>query len=234
MTVPPSPAHTLQCHARRAHSTANADIGPGADVVAALNHEWRSLCDDPAPWSPAGLTLGEVLDAIPDDPDRQLLALVLRCQGGCTLAGRIVVQALLGRLVLMAGRDTRVSCDDLVAAVWVRMATYPVARRRRAVASNLTLDARKDVLRERRILRPVPDPQPRDDLSATAMLRAAMSLRLVTDETADVLASVYADGLTSRDAGVRHGLSAQAVRWRCSHGVRMMRERRAELLELCS
>lgn len=214
---------------RAGSSTSAAD----RDVVVALNREWTTLREEPVPWAPS-LTAGAVLEGIGDDPDARLLALVTHCQDGHALAGRIVVQALMGRLVVLASCDTRVGCDDLVAALWLRLATYPVTRRPRAVASNLTLDARKDVLREHRVLQPVPGPEPADPLTAHDMLRAASVLRLVSDETAKVMGSVYGDGLTSRDAGTRHGLTPEAVRWRCSHGVRVMRRRRFDLLDLCS
>jgi DNA-directed RNA polymerase specialized sigma24 family protein len=124
--------------------------------------------------------------------------------------------------------------DNLVAALWLRLAVYPLARRPRRIAANLVLDARKDVLAEDRALAPLPPPAPPEPLGAHAVLEAACRLGLAPPANLDVVASVYADGLTSASAAARHRLSAEAVRWRCADTVRRLRSHKVLLADVCA
>ncbi|MBO0813222.1 MAG: sigma-70 region 4 domain-containing protein, partial [Microlunatus sp.] len=47
-------------------------------------------------------------------------------------------------------------------------------------------------------------------------------LGLIDDPTRRLLLSVYAEGLSSADAAVRHGLTPTTVRFRCSRAIRRM------------
>ncbi|WP_460809705.1 hypothetical protein [Microlunatus endophyticus] len=99
-----------------------------------------------------------VLDAIRSDPDRVLAALIgihqsQRAPGTGAedhLAGRIVLQAMLGKVVAMAGRDSRHAIEDYIGQLWARIDGYPLARRPRRIAANLALDTLKAVTRDLR------------------------------------------------------------------------------------
>ena len=135
-----------------------------ASLAGRLNHEWACLAAGPAAsaalsrWAPAwpalaGLgSLDDVLSLIAADPARRdavLLALLELAQAGDGLAGRTVLQVMLGKAVRVAG--TIVRRDDVrgdreealaraVAALWQAIATYPVTLRPARVAANLALD----------------------------------------------------------------------------------------------
>ncbi|MDR0416255.1 MAG: hypothetical protein LBH76_02865 [Propionibacteriaceae bacterium] len=208
---------------------------PAASLAARLNAEWAAMRDEAPAWPTAwGGTLGEVLAAVAGQPDAVLGELVAACQAGCDQAGRVVLQAFVGKLILMAKADQRLTVDDLAAAFWLRLAAYPLARRPRHIAANLVLDARKDALAEQRALAPaLPPPAPPEPYDARHLLQAAHRLRLAPPANLVVAASVYADGLSSADAGARHQLSADAVRWRCADTVRRLRRHRDLLADVC-
>ena len=136
-----------------------------ASLAGRLNREWDQLVAGPAAamalrrWAltcPAltGLgTLDDVLSLLADADatarDAVLLALVEAAQAGDALAGRTVLQTMLGKAVRVAGTVAR--RDDVrgdqeealaraVAALWQAIATYPVALRPARVAANLALD----------------------------------------------------------------------------------------------
>ena len=204
---------------------------PAMSTLTSLNDEWlhtgrREFAS--GPW--AGRSAGDVLGLVRAEPDRVLLGLLALARDGDRLAGRTVVQALLGKLVTMAVADRRLAFDDLLAALWVRLATYPIERRPAKVAANLVLDARKDVLAEQRGLRAITShvPSPSGP-GAAAVLDAALGLGLIDATSRAILGSVYADGLTSAQAAGRHGTTATAVRWRCSRDVRRLAARSLDL-----
>lgn len=130
----------------------------GCTTSTRFDADWASVADailDP----PLGVRAAEALVRARRDGDPWLAQLVAAAQNGDELAGRCVVQAVLGRLVAMARRDSRLDVDQLVGAVWLRIRSYPLARRPRAIVSNLVLDARKDAVAELRPL-PVTTPTP--------------------------------------------------------------------------
>lgn len=260
-------------------------------LIDALNAEWDELerdrqlaagarsvvirwaADNPAC---AGCgTPAEVLAAVRDEPDRVLAALIgvhqaSRIPGappGDHLAGRIVLQTMLGKIVAMAVRDSQHGVEDYVGQLWARIDSYPLARRPCRIAANLALDTLKAVTRDASTpgwaatvpvttaelelagLRhigldrtvfgtagPPAGPQAGSaeqvaDLSARRVLRTAQELGLIDEPTRRLLLSVYADGLTSADAAVRHGLSPSTVRFRCSKAIRRMAQHAMSIAE---
>ena len=228
-------------------------------VVGQLNAEWAVLADDPGAgdtcrrWAGAAPaltgcgTLGQLLAAVPDDPDAVLGALLGAAATGEALAARVVLQSMLGKVVRMARRDPRARVDDYVAALWCVLATYPLAARPDQVAGNLALDTLKAVQRERRpgveapvrpevALRLLDEPSgtPRyrpgpARISAAAVIGTAERRRLLDPATGAVLRTVYVDGLPGRAAARRHRISPTALRVRCSRGVGLL-ARHADLL----
>jgi hypothetical protein len=97
-------------------------------------------------------SLDEVLAVIATQPatrDQVLLVLLERAQSGEQLAGRAVLQAMLGRAVRVSATvaqrlDVRGDQEEAlacaVAALWQVIATYPVRSRRARVAANLAMD----------------------------------------------------------------------------------------------
>lgn len=208
-------------------------------TLSALNRDWDDLTARrpslPATWRlaapalrpPGGLA--DVLDRVRSEPDAVLGALLRLHRAGDDLAGRTVVQAMLGKLVRMAARDAEASLEDYLAALWVRVATYPLQRRPNRIAANLALDTLKVVksgTRQHRCHLPahLPPASPVDPLGdADAVLDAGVRLGVIDATTRATLRCVYVDGRTSASAGTLLGLSADAVRWRCSKGVRALR-----------
>ncbi|HSN12080.1 MAG TPA: hypothetical protein VLS51_08235, partial [Propionibacteriaceae bacterium] len=121
--------------------------------------DWARRLDE-ALAAPLSISARDAVLRIHREGDPWLLRLVAAAQAGDELAGRCVVQAALGRLVAMTRRDARLDLDELVGAVWLRIRSYPLERRPRAVLANLVLDARKDTLAERRPLPVTPAPEP--------------------------------------------------------------------------
>ncbi|HSU37074.1 MAG TPA: hypothetical protein VLJ88_15560, partial [Propionibacteriaceae bacterium] len=96
-------------------------------IVDALNRDWRELVHRDRGtvqrWSQrhAALatcdSLDDVFAAAQLNSDATLSALLTEVSNGEMLAGRIVLQALLGRLVRMAQRDHQAGVDDYIAAL---------------------------------------------------------------------------------------------------------------------
>ena len=130
-----------------------------------LNMEWGTLSTAPGScatvltWAAARPVLAgaESLDDIlvliggPDASvrDAALLALLELAQDGDALAGRTVLQAMLGKAVRIAAMvtdrpdmagDRAESLSVAVTALWQVIATYPVAARPSRVAANLAMD----------------------------------------------------------------------------------------------
>lgn len=240
-------------------------------LVDALNAEWSELGRDHClagygraevgRWAadhPALVGCGtadDVLGAIRDRPDEVLAALIAVHQdrtgdnrhGPTTrpsseLAGRIVLQTMLGKLVTMARRDRRHAVEDYVGQLWAGIGCYPLARRPRRIAANLALDTLKavtgdrvcgesghpvavpvsaDELERAGLASSVPaDVEGVDDLSAHRVLRTARELELIDDATRRLLVGVYVEGLSSTEAADRFGISPATVRYRCSRAIR--------------
>jgi len=245
-------------------------------LIDALNAEWveferdrqlaagaRSVIGRWAAKNPAlrgWASPAEVLAGISADPDTMLAVLIgihqaFRAPGapvGDHLAGRIVLQTMLGKIVAMAARDRHHGVEDYVGQLWTRIDSYPLARRPRRIAANLALDTLKMVTHDSGVGGPTTVPvttaelelaglghtvfgpgglsmssQPDllddvADLTARRVLRTAEELGLIDEPTRRLLVSVYAEGLTSADAAARHGLTPSTVRFRCSKAIRRM------------
>lgn len=212
-------------------------------TLTALNREWSSICHEhkhpPVDWRLvcgrplAGKGLDPVLCAVRADPDPTLLGLITLHHAGDMLAGRVVIQAMLGKLVLMAVRDPEASLPDYLAAMWERIAVYPLQRRRRSIAANLALDCLKLVKsnqRQQRVELPgfwadgQPQPTASDGLDdADMVLAEGVRLGAISELTRETMRCVYVDGRTGADAAAILGASPAAVRQRCSQGVRALR-----------
>ena len=234
-------------------------------IVDALNRDWRELVHRDRGtvqrWAQrqAALaccdSLDDVLSAAQLNSDATLSALLTEVSKGEMLAGRIVLQSMLGRLVRMAQRDRQAGIDDYVAALWCVVRTYPLAARPARIAANLSMDAFKTVYRERQWLGQglvTPWPPHRffdeavrraaagpgrlpesDEPSATAVgiLDAGCRLRLIDEPTRRLLHSVYVDGLSSAEAARRHLTSPGSVRVRSSKAVKRLAAHAAKLAE---
>lgn len=223
----------------------------------ALNDEWeRVLCQQsvPARWRIGSAelvgcrTYADVLAAVCIQPDPVLGALLRLRAGGELVPGRVVLQAMLGKLIRMAAHDPDAGLDDYVSAMWLRISLYPLADRPVRIAANLALDTLKTVRRASgaqpafevtpfppsafvdSLMEPAAEP-PEDDPDAARVLLTAARLGLIDDDTTAVLRTVYAEGLTGASAAVRHGKSAGAIRVQCHKAVRRLAEHRALLLE---
>lgn len=224
-----------------------------AAVLGRMDVEWAALQQDAQAadacrrWSAGALALagcaspGDVLERVAAQPDEVLGHLLAEGAAGDPLAGRVVLQALLPKVVRMAAVDPAAEVDDYVTALWCEIAVYPLARRPTSVAANLVLDTLKAVRRDRRphldvVTSPhvvllaadrapgqvVGAPSPSLGPGAAEVLTLARQHRLVDPATGELLRSVYADGLSGASAGRRHGLSPGAVRTRCSRAVKVL------------
>jgi len=233
----------------------------GFGVVEALDREWQEL-DLRHPgavsrWAGRHEVLApycsfdDVLSSARVYSDPVLAALLAEVSLGDQLAGRVVLQALVGRMVRMAQRDRHASIDDYLARLWCAIGSYPLERRPERIAANLSMDTLKAVSREHRWMGDVAlfpssesleqllpparfdgscydSPQP-VDIEARRVLEAGRLLGLMNDSTVALLRSVYVDGMTSTEAGRRFHTSAGTVRVRCSKVVRELATHSVEL-----
>ncbi|MDN5572168.1 MAG: hypothetical protein L0G22_13100 [Propionibacteriaceae bacterium] len=199
---------------------------PGRAVPAAWVLACRSL--------PEGAWVAEVPDLVRTDPDAILLGLLRLHRTGDQLAGFAVMAAMLSKAVRMALRDAEADLADYLAALWERVATYPVDSRPRRVAANLALDTLKTVksalaCRDTAVWQPAGADDPEPD--AAAVLDAGLRLGLIDPVTRRTLDCVYVQGRSSRAAASELGTSSDTVRWRCSKGVRALRTHALDLAE---
>ena len=200
---------------------------------------WGEVRDEPVVWLEPDLagcpTPGATLARVRRGDDPVALALVREVQRGTDAAWLTLLVWLLGPLRGLVIRDRRLSLDDLVAAIYLRVMSHPCDRRRTGVRFGLLMDARRDVRSELpRALPAAFDPRPDPDdpaPSAGRIVTEAHRRGLVDDQSAAVLRSVYSDGLSSIEAGRRHALRPDAVRSRCSRAVTTLRAHRLELLD---
>ncbi|MCO7219528.1 hypothetical protein [Klenkia sp. PcliD-1-E] len=148
-----------------APSTArNGDTAESSSIYGQLIEEWSRLCTQPSTsrqlrrWAisePALADAGSLQELLMqiDEGSRQvddamLGALVRLFHAGQTMAGRVVLQAMLPKLIRFA-RTTRPTRDGgagadhrqvIVATFWSVLASYPIDRRATSVASGLALD----------------------------------------------------------------------------------------------
>jgi DNA-directed RNA polymerase specialized sigma24 family protein len=201
----------------------------GCTTSARFDADWAGVADATLE-GPLCVTAGDALVRARLEGDPWLAQLVEAAQNGDELAGRCVVQAVLGRLVAMARRDSRLDVDQLVGALWLRILSYPLERRPLAIVSNLVLDARKDAIAELRPLPVTPPPPPRRHAVAADLLVQAVRIGVIDAPIAEVMSSVYVLGLSGEAAARRHGVTATTVRWRCSAGMRRLAQAREQLV----
>lgn len=236
--------------------TSTARPSTSSGIVDALNHEWLGFDRDQAgtvrSW--AGRhevfarcrSVDDVLDVVrrPVTADTALHALLAEAAAGEQLAGRVVLQSMIGRMVQMAHRDVRAGVDDYVAALWCEIRTYPLALRPVRIAANLALDTLKSVHRDHRWLvrgevTTWPPGELLDELchlagerassgtggvagaeaEAQAVIATGRTLELIDEAAGSILTSVYLEGLTGAEAAERHHTSAGSIRVRCSRAV---------------
>jgi DNA-directed RNA polymerase specialized sigma24 family protein len=234
-------------------------------VVDALNAEWNVLLSNSevtvANWAARHDVLaecrhlGDVLLAIRYEPDAALGALLTEVARNDQLAGRTILQAMLGKLVRMSRGGQQEDVDDFISALWCVLKTYPLATRSRRVAANLALDTLKLVSRERRpsglhhvdlfppgeLLERIHEKSLRRnsldhhrhaiDMTAAQLLERARMKGILGVQAEALLISVYADGLTGRAAANRHGISPGSLRARCSKAVKKLAQHAPELWE---
>jgi DNA-directed RNA polymerase specialized sigma24 family protein len=237
----------------------------GFGIVGALDQEWRELVgmhpEAVMGWAVRHAVLApyhsldDVLSAARQPSDAVLAALIAEVSAGDQLAGRVVLQALVGRIARMAQRDPRSGIDEYLVALWQVINNYPLARRPVRIAANLSMDALQGVARERsragrselrlctstesleELLEPAGldgrpiDSAPLVELEARRVLEASSQLCLIDKPDAALLSSIYADGLTGAQAARRFHLSAGNVRVRCSRAVRRLAAHAVELAD---
>jgi DNA-directed RNA polymerase specialized sigma24 family protein len=235
-------------------------------IVDALNRDWRDLVHRDrgtvSCWAQQHAelsgcsSLDDVLLVGQLNPDATLSALLTEVSNGDQLAGRTVLQSMLGRLLRMAQRDSRAGVDDYVAAFWCVMQTYPLHARPERIAANLSMDAFKMLHKERRWLGQgsvttwPPDAfldetlhrtaartqlnhaeADREKVTASGVLAAGHRLRLIDEPTRRLLHSVYIDGLTGSEAARRHRTTPGSVRARSSKAVKRLAAHGSQLVE---
>lgn len=192
-----------------------------------LNAEWEMLTaqrdQTVADWARrepvlrAASGLSDLLAVIRHTPDPALGALLRLGSDSDGLARRVVMQALLGKVVLLSeGRSEWF--DEAVSALWVAIAEYPLHRRPHAIASNLLWTMRRELRPAQPVLMPIAEVEQ----TAEETLRTAITLQLIDDETLRTLWLVYVLGFTSDRAGAVLGVSAETVRYRCSRDLRRL------------
>jgi hypothetical protein len=232
-------------------------------LVEALDREWHELVSSHGAaaigWGDRHVALAlcqsldDILSAMKLNSDPVLGALLTEVSTGDRLAGRVVLQSLIGRMVRMAQRDPRASVDDYLAALWCVINSYPLSRRPVRIAANLSLDTLKAVTTEHRWLRrgditlwpssesleELLEPVGLDgsayyslppvDVEVSRVLQAGSLLSLIDDPEAALLHSIYADGISGDRAARRFHLSEATVRVRCSKAVRRLAAHAVEL-----
>ena len=221
---PHSPTSTSAALRRPAAATSSPPISPSCrqistGVIGALNREWEHLRDTPTPshW-PASLTssptVGAVLDRIrscrSSEADAALHALLTLHAQGHELAGRMVLQSMLGKVVKLARTAVARGFVDpdntVVELMWTAVHTYPLTRTS-CVAGNLALDA-LHLMDQRAPAREIPISNIGDpDCNAEDLLEWLMTV----NESADAAAA--------REAEERQRRLVETLHWAVQHQV---------------
>ena len=208
---------------------------PSHVIVARLNQEWESIKDEQPIWS-NDPSLEAILSRVSSNPDRVLSDLIIACQQGYTLAGRVVLQALLPKVILMTSSNPFPPIEHLLSTLWIRISRYPLQNRPGSIAANLVLDARKDALAESKVkvaLAPDVISTP-TDLTAQSVINTARCLNLATAETLSIMEKVYVEGLPSAIVAARFKTTPEAIRRRCCDAIKHLRANRYLLADLAS
>lgn len=226
-----------------------------------INAEWGAISVRPTPpqWGVSkladGVTLKDAVDALarcrrhdPVAADEVLIDLLTRHSQGDEMAGRFVLQVMLGRAINLARKTYRPGAlgtrGDLaqltaaaVAALWGTIATYPVHRRRRKVAVNLCMetlrcfislidDDARDVVDDQIADTAAPLFAQHEPPSALAVLQTltwAVETRALSLDEAAILVRVYCPP-PGREGGAQAvsrelGITSASVRQRCSRAI---------------
>lgn len=208
-------------------------------TLIALNREWAHLeltsSETVCCWAQtepalAGCdTVSAVLDEARRHPDPVFAALLRLGNAGSGLAHRVILQSMIGLLVRLARGRAEVF-EEAVGEAWLLIAEYPLTRRPTSIAANLAWALRRWAAEHGRCpssagVENLPthvvdhnDPDP------AATLATACQLGLIDQLTHRTLSAVYLAGKTSAQAGAELGLSAAAVRWRCSRALRSLQQ----------
>ncbi|WP_298329939.1 hypothetical protein [Haloactinopolyspora sp.] len=241
---------------RDAPLTTGARRRTDASLAGRLNHEWARLRADTAAeatvrrWAREHEALSGCrsltdVETLVRSSDRErcnliLLTLVRLAHAGDDLAGRTVLQLMLGKAIRIAasrcGLDTQHSLEEAaISALWTAIATYPVERRPTKVAANLAMDTLRAVTgelayhRSETILGPETFEAVeahRDDSADVELLQLlvwAVERGTVSAADATLILDIYtpAPGEAGGAAAAeRHGLSWPAARQRSSRAVR--------------
>ncbi len=198
-----------------------------------LNDDWARLASLPPPqrWLTEPVLadcpdLTAVLAAVRPRPD-EVLGALLGC--GDDLARRVVLQAMLGRVVRDAARDRGHDLDEYVGELWLGITGYPLHRRPRSIAANLALDTAKRVRGRTRAtpvdpagLSSLPVPDREAPRRAALLLARARRADLLDESSHAALSLVYSSGLPSAEAARVLGLTPAALRQRCHRAVRRL------------
>lgn len=181
-----------------------------------------------------------ILACRPEETDQILLALLRLARSGDALAGRTVLQLMLGKAIRIAasrsGMDTRHNLEHTtITALWTVIATYPVDRRPTKVAANIAMDTLQIITGEfahhRTELPTGPDllngrttvASESADVELLEVLTWSVDRGTISAADATLILDIYspapgeAGGAT---AAARHGLGWPAARQRASRAVR--------------
>jgi len=242
--------------------------GARTDTWATMERDWDDLCEawsrQPAPpaWrallpehalpedSLESNMLSHLCESVSNGDDTVTLALLRLAQAGHTVAGRVLVHAMMPQLRYIARRDTKNEFDDYIGAAWIRLMTFPARKRRQRVLANLSLDCLKMLSRQASksklavlvdstimsIIFAIPSrnilESPEDTCAyVKALLDLAVSSQMVSETCVKVVTSIYCDGLTGREAATHHEISYDMVRYYCCSLAKKLRANRNELIE---
>lgn len=178
-----------------------------------------------------------------EDKDAVLLALLGLHQAGVHLAGRLLLQLFLGKIVVLAtprgsqGVSVHEHEANALAAFWTVISTYPCDRRRRRVGANLAMDTLNGVY-GRAVTKERPQAvfqlseqslnartvKPRQDPTAAVLLliHDGVAAQAISLDEAQLLTATYAPAaapVTSAQLAEQFNLSAPTLRQRRSRAV---------------
>jgi DNA-binding CsgD family transcriptional regulator len=226
-------------------STVTAPTSPTRHTLVRLQREWGRLNRSPRALSAArswslciehfaslddllvASGFGQVARAA--DHDDALLGDLLAAARHHPLAARVVLQRLLPGLSAIARRNTPVgtelvgSIDDLLAAAWTVIRTYPIDRRPTFVVAGLLRDCEYHAFRRHRRRKAVFVPVPNErfaDSAATETDDAGTELRRLLDDAARagmsaddlVLARRLAEGTTTAQLAAEAQVTERTIR----------------------
>jgi len=253
-----APAHPARLTKTASGRTSDLVYGHLSDIaLRGLIGDWEAICRRPTAlrhvnsW---GLPGGDVdhLDEVVrragygrpiDDSEADHYLWRLTCLAKSDqLAARIVLQRIVPPLISIARRRGRitpggftVTFDEVLAAAWIVIKNFPVDRRQRKIASNLTRDVEYQAFVRHARLRRVdavaveddttipaadaPDPDPADELDE--LLREATKVGL--DPAHLAMLRRLAEGGTTDEIGAEQGVSGRTIRMRRREAVLALR-----------